>query len=67
MQHFASLRNVFFAIALTGIAVPLTHSQTTEEVPSAPSTPAAAPASGPPQFPRLTPGISHRTRQPRTR
>jgi len=53
MQLFVSLRNALFAIAVIGISASLLHAQqTTEEVPSAPSAPAAAPpASGPPQFP----------------
>jgi protein-disulfide isomerase len=55
MQLFVSLRNTLFAIALIGMAAPLLHAQTTEEVPSAPSAPAAAPASGPPQFPPVDP------------
>jgi protein-disulfide isomerase len=55
MQLPVSLRNTLFAIALIGIAAPLVHAQATEEVPSAPSAPAAAPASGPPQFPPVDP------------
>ena len=55
MQLSVSLRNTLFAIAIIGIAAPLLHSQTTEEVPAAPSSVAAAPASGPPQFPAVDP------------
>ena len=55
MQLSVSLRNTLFAIAIISIAAPLLHSQTTEEVPAAPSSVAAAPASGPPQFPAVDP------------
>src|SRR5271168_4351713 len=55
MQLSVSLRNTLFAIAIIGIAAPMLHSQTTEEVPAAPSSVAAAPAAGPPQFPVVDP------------
>ena len=55
MQLFVSLRNTLFAIVLIGMTAPLLHAQATEEVPSAPGVPAAAPASGPPQFPPVDP------------
>jgi protein-disulfide isomerase len=55
MQRFVSLRNTLFAIALIGMVTPLLHAQATEDVPSAPSAPAATPASGPPQFPPVDP------------
>jgi protein-disulfide isomerase len=56
MQLSVFFRNTLFAIAIIGIAAPMLRSQTTEEVPAAPSTVAAPPASGPPKFPAVDPG-----------
>jgi protein-disulfide isomerase len=54
MQLSVFFRNTLFAIAIMGIAAPMLHSQTTEEVPAAPSATAPA-ASGPPKFPAVDP------------